>query len=359
MSATPTLIQRGALAALGAHVRTQLGAGRVALITDETVWAAHGARLCATALPPDTVVVRLPAGEAHKTRVEWGVATDALLDAGLDRDTVIIALGGGVITDLAGFVAATYLRGVRAVLVPTTLLAMVDAAHGGKTGVDTAHGKNLVGAFHPPSLVVVDPDVLHTLPPATWRDGLAEVLKHGIIADAEYFASVTALLPALVAADGPRHPAVGDLVARSIAIKQAVVSRDPTERGERRTLNFGHTIAHALERVTHYALSHGEAVAIGMVVEARLAHALGLLAADAVETIGRAIAAAGLPTRVPAALDLDTVVLATRSDKKNALGAVRYALPTAIGAMHPADGAWVIAVDDQRVLDALRATVAH
>ncbi|MCU0649377.1 MAG: 3-dehydroquinate synthase [Gemmatimonadaceae bacterium] len=262
---THTALARGALAALPALLDEHVPSSRVALVIDDTVDRAHGARV-RSALGRDALTIAVPSGEQHKTREQWARITDALLDAHADRDTVIVGMGGGVITDLAGFVAATFLRGVRFVSVPTTLLAMVDAAHGGKTGVDTPMGKNLVGAFHEAVLVVVDPDVLHTLPATVWRDGFAEVLKHGVIADAEYFTQVHALLPALLAPGGAAHAAVGDIVARSIAIKQTIVASDPRERGARRTLNFGHTIAHALERVTHYGLSHGEAVAIGMCV---------------------------------------------------------------------------------------------
>ncbi|MCU0635630.1 MAG: 3-dehydroquinate synthase [Gemmatimonadaceae bacterium] len=345
---TATVIGRGTLDRLGPLLDEHVGGGRRALLIDATVQRHHGARVTA-ALGASAVVLELPSGEHHKTRDEWARLTDRLLAADCDRDTVIVAVGGGVTTDLAGFVAATFLRGVPLVSVPTTLLAMVDAAHGGKTGVDTPAGKNLVGAFHEARLVIVDPEVLHTLPGPVWRDGFAEVLKHGVIADADYFAQVESLLGALMGPDGAAHASVGDVVARSIAIKQAIVRDDPREQGRRRTLNFGHTIAHALERVTDFRVSHGAAVAVGMCIEARLAVRLGLADAALPQRLSDVLARIPLPTRLPAGLDVEAMLAATRGDKKRAQGAVRYALPTAIGRMLEADGAWVTAVDDADV----------
>jgi 3-dehydroquinate synthase len=203
-------------------------------------------------------VVTLPAGEAHKTRDTWARATDAMLAAGCGRDTTVVALGGGVVGDLAGFVAATYLRGVPVVQVPTTLLAMLDASVGGKTAVDTPAGKNLVGAFHPPAAVLIDPALLATLPAPDLAAGAAEALKHGVIASAAHFDDVAALLPRL--ARGEADPAaLARLVGDSVAVKAAVVAEDLTERGRRKTLNFGHTLGHAVEHASGYALRHGEA----------------------------------------------------------------------------------------------------
>jgi 3-dehydroquinate synthase len=349
---TTTVLGRGSLGELVERVQQLHPSGRLAVVTDHAVWRALGAQVGPT-LPANAVVAPIAVGEAHKTRESWAMVTDALLAAGCDRSTIVIGIGGGVVTDLAGFVAATFMRGVPWVAVPTTLLAMVDAAHGGKTGVDTPAGKNLVGAFHPPTLVVVDPDSLRTLPAERWRDGLAEVLKHGVIADADYFERTTAMLPALLAADGPLHDGVPALIAESIRIKQQVVADDPREDGRRRILNFGHTIAHAIERVSDYAISHGQAVAIGMCVESRIGAALGITPASVVQAVEEGCARAGFARTVPATLRHEDIVAATLSDKKAVSGSARYALPEAVGTMHRADGAWAVGAPDAVVRAAL------
>jgi 3-dehydroquinate synthase len=292
-----------------------------------------------------------PAGEASKTRDTWCTLTDALLRLGIGRDGCIIALGGGVTGDLAGFVAATYLRGIALVQAPTTLLAMIDAAIGGKTGVDAPLGKNLVGAFYPPRLVVTDPDVLHTLPDAQLRAGLAEAVKHGAIADPGYFEALPAAAEALMAREGD---ALESAVRRSIAIKGAVVTEDPLEAGRRAILNFGHTIAHAIERVTDYAIPHGFAVAMGLIVEARIGESLGISEPGTAAAIELALHALGLPAALPLEIPAVALVGATRSDKKARASQVRYALLRRIGEPARADdGSWTIAVDDSVVLDVL------
>jgi 3-dehydroquinate synthase len=293
---------------------------------------------------------RMPAGEAHKTRDSWARLTDALLAAGCGRDTTVVALGGGVVGDVAGFVAATFMRGVPVVQCPTSLLAMIDASVGGKTGVDTEAGKNLVGAFHSPAAVLADVDTLRTLPAAHRRAGLAEAIKHGVVADAAYFARIEAMLPALLDGDAA---ATLDLVAHSVEIKAAVVRADPRESGVRKTLNFGHTLGHAVEQASGYTLLHGEAVAVGMVLEARLAERLGVAERGTAREIERVVRAAGLPTERPASLSARTVLEATRHDKKARAGAVGYALPAKIGSMAGAERQWAIEVGDPLVLEVL------
>jgi 3-dehydroquinate synthase len=350
----------GALDALGAAARAAAPAHRFALVTDDAVAPLHAGRALAALAPhapAEPLLVTVPPGEAHKTRETWAAVTDRLLDAGCGRDTTVVALGGGVVGDLAGFVAATFLRGVPVVQVPTTLLAMVDASVGGKTGVDTRHGKNLVGAFHPPAAVLLDPALLATLPAPDLAAGAAEALKHGAIADAAYFAEVAALLPALArggaAAAGDER--LRSLVQQSVRIKAAVVAEDPRERGRRKTLNFGHTVGHAVESAGGYALRHGEAVAVGMVAEALLAERLGVAEGGTAERLRAACAAGGLPTALPDGLAPDTVLAATRGDKKARAGRVAYALPTRVGAMADAGGHWAIAADDADVLAVLEA----
>jgi 3-dehydroquinate synthase len=233
---------------------------------------------------------------------------------------------------------------------PTSLLAMVDASVGGKTGVDTAAGKNLVGAFHPPAAVLIDVETLRTLPLAHRRAGLAEAIKHGVVADAAYFARVEALLPALLAGDAA---ATLELVARSVEIKSDIVRVDPHEAGRRKTLNFGHTIGHAIEQASGYALLHGEAVAIGMVLEARLAERIGVAERGTAREIERVVRAAELPVARPDSLGARILLEATRHDKKSRGGAVAYALPARIGAMAGAERDWAIEVGDPLVLEVL------
>jgi 3-dehydroquinate synthase len=322
-----------------------------AVLTDDDVAPHYGPPLVAElARHGRATLHRMPAGEAQKTRDTWARLTDDLLAAGCGRDTTVVALGGGVVGDLAGFVAATYMRGVPVVQCPTSLLAMIDASVGGKTGVDTAAGKNLVGAFHPPRAVLIDVETLRTLPTAHRRAGLAEAIKHGVVADAAYFARVERLLPALVAGD---TEATLELVARSVEIKAAVVRADFRERGLRKTLNFGHTLGHAIEQASGYALLHGEAVAIGMVLEARLAEEIGVAERGTAREIERVLRAAELPVTRPPSLDARTVLDATRTDKKARGGAVSYALPARIGAMAGAGRDWAIDVGDSPVLEVL------
>lgn len=355
--AYPVWLGAGALDRLGQVVAASAPAHRVALVTDEAVALLHAERaLQALALQAaaEPIVVAIPAGEAHKTRDTWAAVTDQLLAAGCGRDTTVVALGGGVVGDLAGFVAATYLRGVPVVQVPTTLLAMVDASVGGKTAVDTPHGKNLVGAFHPPAAVLLDPALLGTLPAADLRAGAAEALKHGVIASEAHFADVEALLPALVrGAAGVDVAALTRLVGDSVAIKAAVVAEDLREHGRRKTLNFGHTVGHAVESAGGYALRHGEAVAVGMVVESAIAERLGVAGAGTAARVRAACAAGDLPVAVPPGLTAEQILAATRSDKKARAGRVEYALPTAVGAMADAGGRWSVPVDDEVVLAVL------
>ena len=304
-----------------------------------------------TSVPPQ--LLTFPAGERHKTRATWATLSDQLVAGGFGRDCAIVALGGGVTGDLAGFVAATYLRGVPLVQVPTTLLAMIDSSIGGKTGVDTPAGKNLIGAFHHPALVLVDPRLLTTLPTDEVRVGLAEAIKHGVIADAAYFAWIATQLRQILHGDAPDDATSLHLVRRSIEIKVQVVRVDAREGGLRKILNFGHTIAHALELVTGFGVPHGAAVSIGMVAEARLAEHLRLAQPGLADAITTVCDAAGLPVRLPESASATEVVSATRTDKKARDGQVEYALPRALGEMAGEDSAYGIRASDSDVLWAL------
>jgi 3-dehydroquinate synthase len=342
------LIDRGLLAGLPPLLAQRCPAAAYALISDSHVASRYGEPLAAAmrAAGMEAQLFTFPAGEWNKTRETWTALCDRLLAARLGRDGAVVAVGGGVTGDVAGFVAATYHRGIPWVQVPTTLLAMIDSSIGGKVGVDTAHGKNLLGAFHQPRLVVADLDVLETLAGPQLAAGMAEAIKHAAIADADYFAAL----------EGAGVPVTGDptaleqIVARSVEIKAEIVSGDERETGRRAVLNFGHTIGHALEVTSGYALLHGEAVAIGMVVEARLAEALRVAEAGTARRIATAVAHHRLPVAIPDGTGADALLAAMQSDKKARAGRLRFALPRRVGAMPESQGAgWTVAAPDALV----------
>ncbi len=279
----------------------------VLVVADERVAEMHP-------VPLDAPRLALPGGEQAKGIATWRRGIDALVAHALDRDAVLVAFGGGSLLDVAGFAAATYLRGIRWVAVPTTLLAQVDAAHGGKTALDHPAAKNLIGAFHPPAEVLCDTDLLRTLPPREVRSGLAEIVKHGVIG-----------APGLLDRVGREDPA--SLVAEAAAVKIAIVARDPREQGERRLLNLGHTLGHAFEQASGYALSHGEAVAFGLRAACRIAaRHCGFSDGAAVE---EALDRCGFPSR--GALPFDAARGALKHDKKRARGTLRWVLPVGLG----------------------------
>jgi 3-dehydroquinate synthase len=253
-----------------------------------------------------------------------------MIASGLSRDSVVLSLGGGVTCDLAGFVAATYMRGIPIVHAPTSLLAMADASIGGKTGVDHPAGKNLIGAFHHPSAVLADTRFLATLPAREYRTGLAEMIKAGIVADAGLFDLMEARAGDLAARD---PGLIEELLPRAMAVKVSIVEKDDGESGLRKILNFGHTLGHALELESGYSLTHGEAISIGMVVEAAMAVRLGLLPSEAADRIGRLLERAGLPVRLPPESVPSRVVQLAVTDKKSRRGRVEFVLPAGIGAV--------------------------
>ena len=345
-------IGRGLLRELPALVAAACPASRYAVITDSHVaerYGQHVVALCRDAgLPVE--LFEFPAGEWNKTRETWTSLSDRLLAARFGRDAAVVALGGGVVGDVAGFVAATFLRGLPYVQVPTTLLAMIDSSIGGKTGVDVPAGKNLLGAFHQPRLVLADLDVLGSLPPQQLASGMAEAVKHGVIADADYFATLERDRDAVAA----RDPDVLErLVRRSVEIKAAVVAADVREAGRRAVLNFGHTVGHAIEATTKFAALHGEAVAIGMAYEARLAEALGIAARGTASRVTALLERYALPLELPDSATVDALVAAMQLDKKGRDGAVRFALPEAVGRMHAAGTGWTVAAPEGVVRDVL------
>ena len=304
---------------------------RIALVTHPGLRAAYAEPLLRGLQARGFTVATIlqSPGERHKTLTATARLYREFLEAGLDRTSLIVAVGGGVLGDTVGFAAATYLRGVRFVQVPTTLLAQVDASVGGKTGVDLPEGKNLVGAFHQPAGVIIDTDSLATLPMRELRAGLAEVIKYGIIYDAPFFASIGVSLPRLLRRD---PSTLIEVIARSCAIKAEVVSQDETEQGLRAILNFGHTIGHALEAVTNYRrYKHGEAVAIGMVAAALIGEEIGVTPEEATNAIVGALRAASLPVSFPGDVDAVSILTAARRDKKTIDSQLRFVVVRALG----------------------------
>ena len=323
----------GALDCLPAFLDEHHAGSRVAAIGDSEALSHHGDRLLA-ALPGGTPVLEVPSGEASKTRAEKMRLEDELLSRRLGRDTVIVGFGGGVITDLAGFVAATYLRGVPFVAVPTTLLAAVDASMGGKTGVNTPHGKNLIGAIRQPAAVFADTRCLETLPEPEFLSGVAEALKMAATSDPELFRNLEKDIGAVKAREaGP----LTRLIAAAVRIKVDVVSADEQESGLREVLNFGHTIGHGLENATGYHLAHGAAVAVGMIAESRMALRAGFLPPAAEARLHSLIHSVGLPVRAPDGVERGRVLEALGSDKKARGGTPRFVVLEDIGRVRDRD----------------------
>ncbi|MFO7539236.1 MAG: 3-dehydroquinate synthase [Chloroflexota bacterium] len=312
----------GQLAQLGQLAGTD---GPLVVISDSNVGPLYADRI------ETQTVLTMPAGEQHKTLATVNHLYDQLLAAGIDRSGTIVALGGGVVGDVAGFVAATYLRGVNFVQCPTSLLAMVDASVGGKTGVDLPQGKNLVGAFKQPQAVIADLDTLATLPPVELSAGMAEVIKHGLIANPDLFVQLEL--------DGGRRTDDGSsvfgpsssVIATAIQVKRDVVEADPFEQGPRALLNLGHTFGHAIEQVSGYGVGHGQAVAMGLVAAANLSARLGYTAPELQGRIERLLQRWQLPTRIPADYEPTALLAAMGSDKKKLAGHLRFILLRDIG----------------------------
>jgi len=324
----------------------QLGK-KVLVVSNPTIFKHYGERAIASLKSAgfDVVSYCLPAGERYKTLNSIQKLYDVALENRLERSATMVALGGGVIGDMTGFAAATWLRGINVVQVPTTLLAMVDSAIGGKTGVNHPNGKNLIGAFHQPRLVLIDPEVLKTLPVREFRAGMAEVIKYGVIWDAELFAQMEASKN-LNQLRYIKPELLNEILIRSCQAKADVVSKDEKEGGLRAILNYGHTIGHAIESLTGYRLvNHGEAVAIGMVAAGQIAVNLGMWQQEETDHQNTIIQKAGLPTQIPAGVDIEAIIDALQLDKKVKAGKVRFVLPTQIG---------VVTVTDQVPAETIR-----
>jgi 3-dehydroquinate synthase len=339
----PCIVERGVLGSVASYLPAR--AGKVFIATTQDVWHLHGDKLKVDATP-----LFFPGGESTKRFEHVEALAEQMVAAGADRSSVVIALGGGIAGDMGGFLAAIFMRGVPVIQVPTTLLAQVDASIGGKTGVNLRSGKNLIGAFHQPLAVLIDPEVLSTLPAREYRAGLYEVIKYGVISSPELFH----LLADRAADVLSQAPDVLDrIIAESVRIKAEVVSADERESDLRRILNFGHTIGHALEAETKYErFLHGEAVAFGMKAAANLATETGLLGADCRDPIIRTVDSYG---EIPSLDGITAESLLRRlvSDKKTIQGKVHFVLPDRIGHVVVRSG-----VGEHQVLTAIRSTLS-
>ena len=349
------LIDRGLFSDLARLVVRHCPAHRYAVISDSHVAELYGPRVLQSLREGnlEAELYTFPAGEWNKTRDSWAALSDRMLEAELGRDAAVLALGGGVVGDVAGFVAATYYRGLPFVQLPTTLLAMIDSSIGGKTGVDTTHGKNLLGAFHQPRVVIADLDTLATLPAPQLIAGTAEAIKHGVIADAGYCTELDRDRDAVMGTQ--RDPAALErLVTRSVEIKAAVVAADERDGGRRAVLNFGHTIGHAVEATNGFAILHGEAIAIGMALESALAERVGVAERNTRAAIVRLLQRFNLPTTLPGEARSDDLLAAMRHDKKRRGDDLHFALPRRIGEMcGDATRGWTTPISEDIVRECL------
>ena len=318
---------------LGSKMK-QLKIGKKVLVVSNPEIFSHYGDACVESLQAagfETCTHLIPAGEEYKNLQSIQQVYDTALSNHIERSSTFVALGGGVVGDMTGFSAATWLRGVNFVQVPTSLLAIVDASVGGKTGVNHPQGKNLIGAFYQPKLVAIDPNLLKTLPLREFRAGIAEIIKYGVIWDEDLFTKLEHC-DRLDSLDYVSNELLEMMITRSCQAKAEVVSQDEKESGLRAILNYGHTIAHAVESLTHYKqFVHGEAVAIGMVAAGKIAVEMGLWTTEAAKRQDALIVKAGLPTDIPSEIAIEDILETIKSDKKVKAGKVRFILPTAIG----------------------------
>ena len=290
------------------------------------------------------LLITIAAGEQSKNRKNKEFIEDTMLKSAMGRDSAIIALGGGVVGDIAGFVAATYNRGIPYIQYPTSLVACVDSSVGGKTAIDTAYGKNLIGSFYQPEKVYIDLETLKTLKEREIKEGLAEVIKYGIIFDSEFFDYIKENLECIF----NYHTVVlRKIVSRSCEIKGHVVENDEKESNLRKILNFGHTIGHAIEQLSNYSITHGNAISIGMVLEAEVATKAGILDSASTNKIKEIFSLAGLPIELPKDVDKSKIIQTMKLDKKARKGNIEFALPKTIGKMHTDSGSYGIRIDEK------------
>jgi 3-dehydroquinate synthase len=322
------------------------------IITDSTVASLYGKKLFEDFKVSElnTYLISFSAGEENKNRETKSKIEDEMSKLKIGRDSAVIALGGGVVGDVAGFVAATYNRGIPYIQVPTTLVASVDSSIGGKTGVDTQYGKNLIGAFYQPWRVYIDVKALRTLPEKEIRGGLAEVIKYGVIKDEEFFEFLEKRIECVFsfATDALIH-----IIKRGCEIKGEVVELDEKESNLRKILNFGHTIGHAIENLFDYKISHGESISIGMVAEGKIAVELGLWKKDELSRLVSLLKQTGLPTDLSDSLDVNRMIDTMKLDKKARSGKIEMVLPRRIGEMAEINGSYGIKVEEELISNIL------
>ena len=342
------VIQEGVLKQVPSKLK-EAGLGhKFAIITDSTVESLYGAELSEGFIENglSNKIVSFPAGEQSKNRETKAWIEDRMLENKFGRDSVVIALGGGVVGDMAGYVAATYTRGLPYVQIPTTLVACVDSSIGGKTAVDTAYGKNLIGAFHQPWAVFIDVNTLMTLNEKEIREGLAEVIKYGVIKDAGLFSFLEEKMSLIFSYD---KEALTHIIKRGCEIKAEVVERDERESNLRKILNFGHTIGHAVENLSDYKISHGEAISIGMAAEGRLAVKMGLWNEGELGKLIKLFNEASLPTQIPEYMNTKEIIETMKLDKKSRSGRIEMTLPKSIGKMAAIDGSYGIKIEEELI----------
>jgi len=342
------LVERDLLSRV--HDFVPSSAGKVFIVTTQDVWQLYGERIARSLADRAPHVLFFPGGEGRKRMSEVEALADQMIELGGDRSSMVIAMGGGIVNDLGGFLAAIFMRGIPVLQIPTTLLSQVDAAVGGKTGANLLSGKNLIGAFHQPLAVLIDPDVLETLPEREYRAGLYEIVKCGVIRSSELFRVLSEQSDKVLRHD---RETVDFIISESVRIKAEVVTADEREGDLRRILNFGHTIGHALEADTGYThYLHGEAVAFGMKAAARLAGLLGMLPEKDVRKILDTVDLYGPIPDLPATVLAENLLRRTASDKKTIKGSVHYVLPDSIGTVKIRSG-----IPDEVVLEAIKATM--
>jgi len=318
------------------------------IITDSNVSTVYGNKLLASfrRAKLNTHLISFPAGEKNKNRGTKVLIENEMMKLRLSRDTAVIALGGGVVGDVAGFVAATYNRGIPYIQIPTTLVACVDSSIGGKTGVDTPYGKNLIGSFHQPSRVYIDVQTLFTLEKKEVRQGLAEVIKYGVIKDEKFFRYLENYIYQVFAFN---FEILVQIIKKCCRIKGKIVEIDERESNLRKILNFGHTIGHAIEQLYNYKISHGEAISIGMILEGKIALKIGLWKLDEFERLNILLKKAGLPTLLPSRINVKRLINIMRLDKKTRGGIIEMVLPRRIGEMSEINGKYGIKVDERLI----------
>jgi 3-dehydroquinate synthase len=330
------LVGHGLMANAGELTRKVVSGNRCAIIADEMSARLFGDRVCESFSSENfsPQLIRIPSGEKSKSLAQVEKICDEMIAAGLDRSSFVVGLGGGVIGDISGFVAAIFQRGIPHIQIPTTLLAMVDSSIGGKTGVNLGAGKNLIGVFHHPTLIIADIEALESLPPQELRHGYAEIIKHAIIRDAEMFRNLLsrAKMPVRL---GPRDDGFVALVRRNIAIKGRIVAADAREiSGERALLNFGHTVGHAIERATDFKIQHGDCISIGMVAACAISMKRAGLSSQERDDVVSRLKQFELPTQLPTEVDREKIAATVVHDKKFLGGKIRFVVTPRIGEAH-------------------------